>query len=167
VQTELPTPAPFRFTPAGPDGQPRVSGTAFSWPFKWIGTALVGTIAAWMWVMHDQGLLASSQGTSGIVWLLSALAVLLYTLWHIWSSRTHLDPERIEQRWMWNKSFDIRELAYAKMIRIPGLDWLIAPRLYVRTLAGKFAVFYCADARVLAEFDRLVQELDAFRHAMR
>jgi len=44
-----------------------------------------------------------------------------------------------------------------------GLDWLIAPRLYLRTLPGKFAVFYLADPALLAESQRLVRELKAFR----
>jgi hypothetical protein len=39
----------------------------------------------------------------------------------------------------------------------------MAPRLYVRTLLGKFAVFYIADTQVLVEAERLVQELTEFR----
>jgi hypothetical protein len=35
--------------------------------------------------------------------------------------------------------------------------------LYVRTLAGKFAVFYVTDPCVLAECERLTQELRTFR----
>ena len=55
------------------------------------------------------------------------------------------------------------DLAYARLIRVRGLEWLIAPRLYVRTLLGKFAVFYIADAQVLAQAQQLVQELSEFR----
>jgi hypothetical protein len=69
----------------------------------------------------------------------------------------------IHQSWLWDKQMELRELAYAKLIRIPGLDWLIAPRLYARTLNGKFAVFYTADRAMLEEFERLVQELREFR----
>ena len=58
---------------------------------------------------------------------------------------------------------ELRELAYGKIIRVRGLEWLIAPRLYVRTLMGKFAVFYAADPKMLAQFERLVLELKAFR----
>jgi hypothetical protein len=167
VHLETVAPQPFKFKPVGRHGEPVVSGIAFSKPFRIIGTLLVGTIAAWMAVMWQTGQLASGKGTSGIGWLVAALAVLLYTLWHIWRSRTHISSEEIAQTWIWNKSFPMRELAYAKMIRIPGLDWLIAPRLYVRTLLGKFAVFYCCDPQVLAEFRRLVTELEAFRRGER
>ena len=54
-------------------------------------------------------------------------------------------------------------LAYAKLIRVRGLDWLIAPRLYVRTLDGKFAVFYAASPQLLKAFERLGSSLKTFR----
>jgi len=46
---------------------------------------------------------------------------------------------------------------------VRGLEWLIAPRLYVRTLMGKFAVFYASSPEMVAEFERLVSELKTFR----
>ena len=55
------------------------------------------------------------------------------------------------------------ELAYAKLIRVRGLEWLMAPRFYVRTLLGKFAVFYVSSADVQAECERLRAELATFR----
>jgi len=39
----------------------------------------------------------------------------------------------------------------------------MAPRFYVRTLMGKFAVFYVSNADVQAECERLRTELAAFR----
>jgi len=78
-------------------------------------------------------------------------------------SRIQLDPTGITQSWMWTKHFDFDDLAVAQLIRIRGLEWLIAPRLYTRTLAGKFSVFYVSDAAVLLEMERLSQELKSFR----
>ena len=54
---------------------------------------------------------------------------------------------------------ELRELAYGRLIRVRGLEWLIAPRLYVRTLTGKFTVFYAASPDMIREFERLVAEL--------
>jgi hypothetical protein len=88
---------------------------------------------------------------------------MVYTLWCILSSVTTLTPTHLKQTFVWNKELELRELAYVKLIRVPGLDWLIAPRLYCRTLLGKFAVFYTADKAMLAEFERLRDELSAFR----
>ena len=79
-------------------------------------------------------------------------------------SATRIDSSGLYQSWLWDKHMDLRELAYGKVIRIRGLEWLIAPRLYVRTLMGKFAVFYAASPAMISEFDRLAAELKAFRN---
>ena len=60
----------------------------------------------------------------------------------------------------------LRELAYGKLIRVRGLEWLIAPRLYVRTLTGKFAVFYAASPEMVVEFERLVSERRLSQYAL-
>ena len=118
-----------------------------------------------MWRLFQAGKL-TPEGLStaaALGWPIAALAVMGYTWWHIQTSKTSVDSQALLQTWMWNKKMELRELAYAKLIRVPGLDWLIAPRLYVRTLLGKFAVFYCADPVMLKEFERLLLELQAFR----
>ena len=78
-------------------------------------------------------------------------------------SVTRLDGESLQQTWVWHKKMELRDLGYAKMIRVRGLDWLIAPRIYVRPVMGKFAIFYAASPEMLEEFERLVRELRAFR----
>jgi hypothetical protein len=134
---------------------------AFSKPFKLIATLLVAWVGLWLWQLWQGGKISHDGSTLG--WFAAALAMMSYTLWHIWRSVTTLDEKRIHQSWVWDKAFDMRELAYAKLIRVPGLDWLIAPRLYVRTMLGKFAVFYAADPAMVGEFARIAKELDAFR----
>jgi hypothetical protein len=79
------------------------------------------------------------------------------------TSITTLTGSTLEQTFVWNKKVELRELAYVKLIRVPGLDWLIAPRLYCRTLLGKFSVFYAADTQMIADFERMRDELSAFR----
>jgi hypothetical protein len=152
-------PPPFRFEL--PDGQP-LRGPAFSTAFKFIATALVAFIVGWfvqLW-MADK---VSGGVVSILSWFLAALAMIGYTWWCIVRSVTTLDTEALTQTWVWDKKMELRELAYAKLIRVRGFEWLIAPRLYVRTLMGKFAVFYAADPRMIAQFERLVLELKAFR----
>jgi hypothetical protein len=95
-------------------------------------------------------------------WAWAALALMVYTAWHIQRSRTRLSTQALEQSWIWNKRFEYSDLAYAKLIRIRGLEWLIAPRVYVRTMMGKFAVFYSSDPAMLDEFARLGESLKAF-----
>ena len=148
-------PPPFRFEPAA--GAPE-EGPAFSVPFKLLATVLVMGSAAWFLRLY---LIGALPGV--LSWFGAALAMMLYTWWCVLTSRTRLGRDGLHQTWVWNKQMDLRELAYGKIIRVRGLDWLIAPRIYLRTLLGKFAVFHAADPAMLAEFERLVKELRAFR----
>ncbi len=155
-------PPPFRFTPTT---QPMVC-RAFSLPFRILAVAMVAWCVYWVFTLWSTGQLNSGAGraaASGLNWSLAALALMVYTLWCILTSVTTLTKSNIEQTFVWNKNLELRELAYVKLIRIPGLDWLIAPRLYCRTLLGKFAVFYAADKAMINDFERLRDELSAFR----
>lgn len=151
-------PPPFRFVVASAG----VVGPAFSKPFKVLATSIVfacGAAFVQTWLTGR-----SSGGAVGGGWFIAGLLLMLYTWWHILFSITRLDAQALHQTWVWDKHMDLRELAYGKLIRVPGLEWLIAPRLYVRTLMGKFAVFYAVSPEMLKEFERLVKELKEFRN---
>lgn len=152
-------PPPFRFTPAHAG---RIS-PAFSLPFRILATLIVAAGSLWLALLWHAGSLGTPGRSSGLGWLIAGMVLMLYTWWHILRSRTRVDETALHQTWVWDKKLELRELAYCKLIRVRGLDWLIAPRLYARTLMGKFAVFYAADPLVLADFERLVRELAAFR----
>lgn len=151
-------PAPFRFEPSGD----AVEGPAFSLPFKLLATAIVGGCAFWLAQLWSVGALGSAR-TGGLGWFLAGIALMGWTWFHIMTSRTRLDRQGLHQRWIWDKHMALDDLAFGKLIRVRGLDWLIAPRLYVRTLVGKFAVFYAATPELIAEFERLVSELKQAR----
>jgi hypothetical protein len=151
-------PPPFRFTPAG--GAP-LRGTAYSVPFRVLTTVIVGGAAAWLVMLWAGGRVGTD--TSLGLWFGAALAMMIYTWWCIVRSVTTIDATELRQTWIWTKRMELRELAYARLIRVRGLEWLIAPRLYVRTLPGKFSVFYAAEPPMVAEFERLVRELAEFR----
>jgi hypothetical protein len=151
-------PPPFRFTPS----RAPMRGPAYSLTFRLLATAIVFGSAAWLLQLWSAGLLGGHARNLGS-WFAAGAALMLYTWWCIVRSMTSLDQEALRQTWIWNKRMELRELAYARLIRVRGLDWLIAPRIYVRTLHGKFAVFYAADAEIVAEFERLARVLAAFR----
>lgn len=146
-------PGPFRHDlPAGP-----VQGPAYSRAFRALALGIVlacsaGT-AQLAWTEQLKG--------GGLVWSLAALAMMGWITWHILRSRTTLSSERLHQSWVWDKHLALQDLAYARVIRIPGLDWLVAPRLYARSLGGKFTVFYGASPALIAEFTRLQQTVRA------
>ena len=150
-------PPPFRFSPRNVGA----SGPAFSVPFKVMATLIVlGCAAAFiqMWLAGK-----AAGGAAGGGWFIAGLLLVVYTWFCILRSTTRIDATGLHQTWVWDKHMELDELAYGKLIRVRGLDWLIAPRLYVRTLMGKFAVFYAASPAMVAEFERMVAELKAFR----
>jgi hypothetical protein len=48
---------------------------------------------------------------------------------------------------------------------VPALSWLIAPRVYARTMMGKFAVFYTSSPELLSALYELEAKLKAQREA--
>lgn len=153
-------PPSFRFVPAG-EGLV-VEGPAFSPAFQLLCTLIVAGCAAWMLHLWRGGALGTAY-TSGVGWFAAGLAMMGWTWIAVLRSRTRIDASGLHQRWIWDKHMPFDDLAYAKLIRVPGLDWLVAPRLYARTLVGKFNVFYGATPQLVAEFERLVRELREFR----
>ena len=134
--------------------------------FRLLATVVVAGIAGWMFNLWQAGHLTPKGMTTAVAlgWPLAALAIMLYTWWHIVTSKTTLTAKALHQSWVWDKKMEVGELAYGKLIRVRGLDWLIAPRL-VR--AGRcWANSRCSTPpmrRMIAEFERLIAELKAFR----
>ena len=155
-------PAPFRFELQAE----RVEGAAFSVAFKTLTCFVVVFCGYWLlslWLQGKFGGSADLEGLRTAGWFILGWGLLACTAWFVVTSRIRLDAKGITQSWMWTKHFDFDDLAVAQLIRIRRFEWLIAPRLYVRNLAGKFSVFYVYDAAVMLEMGRLSQELKAFR----
>ncbi|MDH4416701.1 MAG: hypothetical protein QE485_05705 [Acidovorax sp.] len=156
--TPQPMMEPFRFAPTGGE----VVGSAFSTTFRVFATVIVGGCTIWFAQLWSRGALGSGV-SNGTGWFIAGLALMAWTWWSIMISRTRIHASGLHQRWVWDKAMAFDDLAYVRVIRVPGLSWLIAPRLYVRTLAGKFTVFYGATPGLIAEFERIGAELKAFR----
>lgn len=142
---------------------PSLSSPAFSRSFKLLALLLVTAIASWMYQLWSTGKLAANSTlapSNGLIWLLSGLALMLYTLIAFYTSKTFISATHIKQTWIWDKEVAVSELVYAKLIRVRGLDWFIAPRLYVRTMMGKFHVFYAAEKPMIHAFEKLVASIN-------
>src|SRR5688572_26675137 len=99
-----------------------MQGPAFSRFFKVLALCLTLGTVAWFARLWLDG--KTPGGTVSILsWFLAALAMLLYTTWHIVRSVTVLDSTQLRQAWVWEKKVELRELASAKLIRIRGLEW--------------------------------------------
>ena len=147
----------FAFTPAGG----RMESSSFSLPFKVLAAALITPALVWGAQLWSSGTIALTLASSG--WLIAALCLMVYTGWYIFNGKTTLDNITLEQTWVWHKKAELRQLAYVKLIRMRGLEWLVAPRLYTKTYAGKLAIFYASSPAMLVEFQRMESELKAMR----
>lgn len=157
--TPLPLMEPFRYAPL----KGAVSGAAFSYTFKALATLMVGGCGLWFFQLWSRNALGGYMGGNGTGWFVAGLAIMAWTWWSIMVSTTRIDAKGLHQRWLWNKAMAFDDLAYVRLIRVRGFAWLIAPRLYVRTLAGKFTVFYAATPELIQEFERIGAELGTFR----
>jgi hypothetical protein len=119
---------------------------------------LVEGVAWWAYVLWSNGKLGTSV-TSSLLWLLAALVLMFITVFYVFRSVTSVSSSHLKQSWIWNKEMPVSDLAYVKLIRLRGFDWLIAPRLYARTHGGKFASFYASTPDVLAQFERISDKL--------
>ncbi|RQP24747.1 hypothetical protein DZC73_07600 [Albitalea terrae] len=96
------------------------------------------------------------RSTWGVMlFILLAFAFIVVCFVAILRSRTRIDATHIEQSWITNKRVAIADITQVKLIYIPGLAWLIAPRLIVKTRRPGSTVFHTADPMVLAAFARL------------
>ena len=135
---------------------------AFSKLFKLLALLIVAASGSWMYQLWITGQLAANPSFSpsnGLIWLLCGLFLMAFTVASIYRSKTTLTAHHLKQTWLWDKEVVLTELVYAKLIRVRGLDWLIAPRLYVRTMMGKFTVFYASSPVMILEFEKLVQKI--------
>lgn len=140
---------------------------AFSTLFKLLALLILAASTSWMYQLWSTGRISNQvlSPSNGFVWWLCGLGLMAITVVSIYRSKTTLTQTRLQQTWLWNKEVVLAELVYAKLIRVKGFDWLVAPRLYVRTMMGKFMVFYSASPEMITEFESLVQkiQLDALR----
>jgi len=154
--------APFEFAPEGL----ALEGRAFSTTFQALVWLLVAGLGVWLFVLWQQDKFGNhtdwdSARRAG--WFILGWLLLAWTALQVRKSRTRIDAQGLFQSWIWNKNMPFDQLAYTQLIRVKGLEWLIAPRFYVRTLAGKFAVFYIADPSLQRECERLGLQLQEFR----
>jgi len=151
---ETPSALPY---PYQPPAQP-LSGQAFGPVFKAFAWFILLSLLVWITRLDFDW--RSSQGAL----VAAAWAMLAFIAVHIQRSRICLDQNAIEQSWMWRRRLALRELAYIKVMRVRGLEFLIAPRIYARNLGGTFTFFYCSDRALLDEFARLAEALQRHEH---
>ena len=135
-----------------------ISGKAFSVAFRVLALLLVEGVAWWAYVLWSNGKFGTSVPTS-MLWLVAALILMAITVFYVFRSVTSITVTHLKQSWIWDKEMLVSDLAYVKLIRLRGFEWLIAPRLYARTHGGKFASFYASTPDVLMQFEKISNKL--------
>jgi hypothetical protein len=57
------------------------------------------------------------------------------------TGKTTLSAQGVRQDWIWRKSIDWSEVKSARFLGLPGLAWLVPPRLMLRGDSGMYVVF--------------------------
>lgn len=134
-------------------GEP-VSGPSFGLFFKLLTGLLTFGLAGWFVQLYMSGALAT-KGSGGVAWMICGIAMIGLIYVYILISRTSVNSNHILQTWMWDKKVLLSDIIFVRIIRVRGLAWLVAPRLYMRLLDGKFTVIYFAGDTLTATFERL------------
>jgi hypothetical protein len=131
--------------------QGSVEGRSFTRCSQWLACLMVLAVfwQGWLALRHpgNEPLDRTTAVLLGLG-LLSLLACLAFIL----TSRTRIDDTHISQTGIWPRQVAIAQISQLKMIHVPRLTWLIAPRLVVRTGLTGWYVFHAAEAPVIQRF---------------
>lgn len=78
-----------------------------------------------------------------------------FCCWWMLISRTTITRTHLRQSWWTPKDVAFADITQTKLILIPGLTWLVAPRLVVRTRSAGSTTFYAAQPQLMAAFARV------------
>jgi hypothetical protein len=144
-------------TPDDESGLLRAEGPSFPLMAKILATAFVLALLVLgvQFMQQHQGPDVQTGLTAGQWGFLAAVGVVIGAgYWGILTSRTRITEESIEQTWLWRKHVALKDITQVKLVRVPGLEALIVPRLVVRSGWG-LTTFQTGDPAVLALFRRL------------
>jgi len=90
-----------------------------------------------------------------LLWGLSGYVLLLYMGSTMLRSTTTVNDKELSQTWFWNKRASFDQISYARFMHWHGLEWLVAPRLHVRTGMGPMVTFHGATPELWAAFEQI------------
>ncbi len=131
-----------------------MGGPSFPWLVKLLATGLVAVVV--FWGQQAARTLARSElgwGVYATVLVTGAVVVFCYAV--VLFSRTEVCTSHIRQRGPWPTEVALADITQAKLIDLPGLRWLIAPRLMVRVKGWGAYTFYAAEPLVIERFKAL------------
>ena len=143
--------------------QASIEGPAFTTVVKALASALVASLA-YFGLRSLNLMLEQRWSWTALLFMAGAAVFLLVCYWWMLCSRTRISATGIRQTWITDKQIAFTEITQIKLIHVPGLAWLISPRLVVRSRSPGSTVFHTADRAVLAAFKRLTLGLPPIDH---
>lgn len=141
-------------------GEPRIEGAAFTPLVKATASLLMAGLVLYGVRAFDD--FAADRQSWSVMLFLALLSCLAgYCFWWMLISRTTVTATHLRQTWWSEKRVAIADITQTKLILVPGLTWLIAPRLVVRTRSAGSVVFHAAERPLIAAFARLSLGLPA------
>lgn len=135
-------------------GEPCVEGAAFTPLVK--GTAAVLMAGVLVYGLRSADIVLAQQQSLSLLLFLALLAVMAaFCFWWMLISRTTVTATHVHQTWWNDKRVALADVTQTKLILIPGLTWLIGPRLVLRTRSSGSVVFHAAERPVIAAFARI------------
>jgi hypothetical protein len=131
------------------------AGPAFPPLVKLLATVMVVVLLA-QGAQVLRPMLQQDWTAAGAAFIAGALVLVGWTLAWIWRSRTGVDGEGIRQTWFWSKSVRWEDVVQARLVVVPGMEWLVAPRLIVRRRTGGVLVFHVGSAAVRAQLAKVL-----------
>lgn len=142
---------------AGPAAVPSgaVSGPSYSTFLKILATVIVvGACCLLLALWNDAGT-SFPAGLAGV--LLGALLVLFAGWWDVLTSRTSIDERAIRQVGLWRREVSFANITACQLVHVRSVEWLIAPRLIVRSGGYGVKTFYVSDKVVLEAIKELIK----------
>jgi hypothetical protein len=119
---------------------PAVSGPSFGLAVRLGATAML----VWIGVSLANTPLLGVVATYGIgvkIGLLAVLFVLLTSYWFFMTGKTTVSATGVQQDWIWRKQVSWSEVKSARFLGLPGMAWLVPPRLMLRGDSGFYVIF--------------------------
>ncbi len=133
-----------------------VEGPSFPVAIRIVASAMMAGLLAGLISSRHELLAAQDGSPSGWAVLALLFAMVASGYWTVMASRTSIDSGAIRQRGLWSREVRFDEIQRVKLVAIPGLEWILVPRLVVRgTGAMTLATFQAGDRGLFEAFRRL------------
>lgn len=137
--------------PAAAAAAPAGDSPAFPAAVRTLATILLADLVL-MGLWLSPRLLQTDWSATGLLLFVLAVVLVLWMGTWIVRSRTRLQDDTLVQTWLWTKRVHATDVASLKLVHLPWLQRLVAPRLLVRRRTGGATWIHSADPQLLRDF---------------